>query len=146
MCLTLSSSQRQKKKKKMVATNLKAETMDLMEKRTAMEAEMNAIIDRLCQPGGPGLSGNLLDSEVSFLFLHHLFFFLSKTKKKKKLGIYFSVFALVNISRAFLAQILTSQSCDQNAIVLPVIAYNHSLSSFAYIPVYFFEEFNRTFT
>ncbi|XP_048323584.1 uncharacterized protein LOC107426821 [Ziziphus jujuba] len=47
----------------MVATNLKAKTMDLMEKRTAMEAEMNSIIDRLCQPGGPGLSGNLLDSE-----------------------------------------------------------------------------------
>ncbi|EXB96613.1 hypothetical protein L484_002870 [Morus notabilis] len=47
----------------MVATNLKGETMNLMKKRTAMEAEMNAIIDRLCQPGGPGLSGNLLDSE-----------------------------------------------------------------------------------
>ena len=50
----------------MVGTNVKAETMDLMEKRTAMEAEMNAIIDNLCRPGGPGLSGNLLDSEVSF--------------------------------------------------------------------------------
>ncbi|KAL5547505.1 hypothetical protein UlMin_002736 [Ulmus minor] len=47
----------------MVGTNVKAETMDLMEKRTAMEAEMNAIIDNLCRPGGPGLSGNLLDSE-----------------------------------------------------------------------------------
>jgi hypothetical protein len=52
----------------MVATNLKSETMALMEKRSAMEAEMNAIIDRLCQPGGPGLSGNLTDSEV-FCFL-----------------------------------------------------------------------------
>ncbi|XP_038698477.1 26S proteasome non-ATPase regulatory subunit 9-like [Tripterygium wilfordii] len=47
----------------MVGTNLKAETMSLMEKRTAMEVEMNAIIERLCQPGGPGLSGNLVDSE-----------------------------------------------------------------------------------
>lgn len=28
-----------------------------------MEAEMNSIIDRLCQPGGPGISGNLVDSE-----------------------------------------------------------------------------------
>lgn len=24
---------------------------------------MNSIIDRLCQPGGPGISGNLVDSE-----------------------------------------------------------------------------------
>ncbi|GMN57001.1 hypothetical protein TIFTF001_026112 [Ficus carica] len=47
----------------MVGTNLKGETMNLMDKRTAIEAEMNSIIDRLCQPGGPGLSGNLLDSE-----------------------------------------------------------------------------------
>ncbi|GAB4832692.1 hypothetical protein Ancab_006708 [Ancistrocladus abbreviatus] len=47
----------------MVGTNLKAETMTLTEKRAAVEAEMNSIIERLCQPGGPGLSGNLLDSE-----------------------------------------------------------------------------------
>ncbi|XP_044471116.1 26S proteasome non-ATPase regulatory subunit 9-like isoform X2 [Mangifera indica] len=47
----------------MVGTNLKAETMSLMEKRTAVEAEMNAIIHRLSQPGGPGLSGNLIDAE-----------------------------------------------------------------------------------
>ncbi|XP_051130965.1 uncharacterized protein LOC127251348 [Andrographis paniculata] len=47
----------------MVATNLKAETMKLMEKRSGLEVEMNVIIQRLCQPGGPGLSGNLLDSE-----------------------------------------------------------------------------------
>ncbi|KAL3824632.1 hypothetical protein ACJIZ3_020661 [Penstemon smallii] len=47
----------------MVATNLKAETMNLMEKRTGVEAEMNVIIQRLCLPGGPGLSGNLVDSE-----------------------------------------------------------------------------------
>ncbi|XVE97468.1 hypothetical protein REPUB_Repub03eG0022300 [Reevesia pubescens] len=48
----------------MVGANLKSETMKLMEKRTAMETEMNAIIEQLCQPdGGPGLSGNLVDSE-----------------------------------------------------------------------------------
>lgn len=47
----------------MVGTDLKAETMKLMERRGAIEAEMNAIIQRLCQPGGPGLSGNLVDSE-----------------------------------------------------------------------------------
>ncbi|XWS72634.1 hypothetical protein CRYUN_Cryun02cG0056900 [Craigia yunnanensis] len=34
-----------------------------MEKRSGMEAEMNVIIEQLCQPGGPGLSGNLVDSE-----------------------------------------------------------------------------------
>nr|GLL45371.1 26S proteasome non-ATPase regulatory subunit 9 [Ipomoea trifida] len=47
----------------MVGTNLKAETTKLMELRSAMELEMNAIIESLCGPGGPGLSGNLLDSE-----------------------------------------------------------------------------------
>ncbi|KAL0451533.1 UNVERIFIED_CONTAM: putative 26S proteasome regulatory subunit p27 [Sesamum latifolium] len=57
----------------MVATNLKAETMKLMEKRSGLEAEMNVIIERLCQPGGPGLSGNLLDSEANF----HFFLMLS---------------------------------------------------------------------
>ncbi|KAL1217533.1 hypothetical protein V5N11_004702 [Cardamine amara subsp. amara] len=47
----------------MVGANLKAETMALMDKRTAMETEMNSIVQRLCNPGGPGLSGNLIDSE-----------------------------------------------------------------------------------
>ncbi|KAJ6406941.1 hypothetical protein OIU84_010452 [Salix udensis] len=47
----------------MVGANLKAETMKLMDKRSALETEMNVIIERLCQPGGPGLSGNLVDSE-----------------------------------------------------------------------------------
>ncbi|GLT43696.1 hypothetical protein SLA2020_176290 [Shorea laevis] len=47
----------------MVGANLKAETLKSMEKRSAIEAEMNAIIEHLCQPGGPGLSGNLVDSE-----------------------------------------------------------------------------------
>lgn len=52
----------------MVATNLKEEAISLMDARSKVEAEMNAIIDRLCQPGGPGISGNLVDSEVFFLF------------------------------------------------------------------------------
>ncbi|KAL7586133.1 hypothetical protein Lser_V15G37994 [Lactuca serriola] len=47
----------------MVATDLKSEIKKLMEKRSGLEAEMNVIIERLCQPGGPGLSGNLVDSE-----------------------------------------------------------------------------------
>ncbi|XP_019088475.1 PREDICTED: 26S proteasome non-ATPase regulatory subunit 9-like [Camelina sativa] len=47
----------------MVGANLKAETMALMDKRAAMETEMNSIVQRLCNPGGPGLSGNLIDSE-----------------------------------------------------------------------------------
>ncbi|THU57533.1 hypothetical protein C4D60_Mb03t04520 [Musa balbisiana] len=47
----------------MVATNLKAETISLMDMRASMEAEMNAIIESLCGPGGPGISGNLVDSE-----------------------------------------------------------------------------------
>ncbi|XP_002962940.2 26S proteasome non-ATPase regulatory subunit 9 isoform X1 [Selaginella moellendorffii] len=47
----------------MVGANIKAETMALMEQRTAMEEEMDGIIQRLCRPGGPGLSGNLVDSE-----------------------------------------------------------------------------------
>ncbi|XP_020577682.1 26S proteasome non-ATPase regulatory subunit 9 [Phalaenopsis equestris] len=47
----------------MVAPNLKAETLSLSEKRASMEAEMNAIIAQLSVPGGPGITGNLVDSE-----------------------------------------------------------------------------------
>ncbi|KAK2422296.1 hypothetical protein P8452_52016 [Trifolium repens] len=47
----------------MVGTNVKAETNSLMVKRSALESEMNSIIARLSQPGAPGLSGNLVDSE-----------------------------------------------------------------------------------
>ena len=54
----------------MVGTNVKAETMSLMDKRAAMEIEMNAIIERLSQPGGPGITGNLLDSEVLLLLFY----------------------------------------------------------------------------
>lgn len=51
---------------RMVGTNLKAETMSLMEKRAAVENEMDAIINRLSQPDGPGLSGNLVDAEAFY--------------------------------------------------------------------------------
>ncbi|KAM7477143.1 hypothetical protein LguiB_024386 [Lonicera macranthoides] len=56
----------------MVATNLKEEAMKLMDHRSLLEAEMNSIIDRLSQPGGPGLSGNLwsgskLRCEIGYL-------------------------------------------------------------------------------
>uniref|UniRef100_A0A7N0R9R1 Nas2 N-terminal domain-containing protein n=1 Tax=Kalanchoe fedtschenkoi TaxID=63787 RepID=A0A7N0R9R1_KALFE len=47
----------------MVAMNLKAETFKLMDQRSAIETEMNVIIQRLWHPGGPGLTGNLFDSE-----------------------------------------------------------------------------------
>lgn len=57
----------------MVATNLKAEALKLMDQRSAMEAEMNAIVERLNQPGGPGISGNLINYDVIILF----FFVLS---------------------------------------------------------------------
>ena len=52
----------------MVGTNVKGETVTLMDKRASIEAEMNAIIERLNQPGGPGLSASLVDSQVSLLF------------------------------------------------------------------------------
>ncbi|XP_021857671.1 uncharacterized protein [Spinacia oleracea] len=47
----------------MVGTNLKEATVTQMDQRGAMESEMNAIIQRLCYSGGPGLSANLVDSE-----------------------------------------------------------------------------------
>lgn len=47
----------------MVGTNVKAETMAMIEKRSGIEAEMNAIIERLCVPNGPGISGSLVDAE-----------------------------------------------------------------------------------
>uniref|UniRef100_A0A7N0RJ61 Pentatricopeptide repeat-containing protein n=1 Tax=Kalanchoe fedtschenkoi TaxID=63787 RepID=A0A7N0RJ61_KALFE len=40
----------------MVAMNLKAETFKLMDQRSAIESEMNVIIQRLSHPGGPGLT------------------------------------------------------------------------------------------
>lgn len=76
----------------MVGANLKAQTMKLMEKRSALETEMNVIIERLCQPGGPGLSGNLVDSEAH-KFSSSSFF----------LGFYVSV--AVKICRVFLVLI-----------------------------------------
>lgn len=77
----------------MVGANLKSETMKLMDKRTTMEAEMNAIIEQLCQPGGPGLSGNLVDPEVFSFSLYleiHLFLFTSISF----LGFKFRIFSI----------------------------------------------------
>ncbi|RZC73650.1 hypothetical protein C5167_049130 [Papaver somniferum] len=53
----------------MVAADLKAETMSLIEQRDAIESEMNSIIHRLSQPGGPGISGSLVDSEANIFSL-----------------------------------------------------------------------------
>jgi hypothetical protein len=47
-----------------VAPNVKSETMGLMDRRTALETEMDAIIARLTAPGGPGITGRLVDDEV----------------------------------------------------------------------------------
>ncbi|KAF0911423.1 hypothetical protein E2562_008298 [Oryza meyeriana var. granulata] len=47
----------------MVAPNLKAETMGLMDRRAALEAEMDAIIAALSASGGPGITGGLVDEE-----------------------------------------------------------------------------------
>ncbi len=66
---------RDRKEGEMVGANLKAETMAMMESRTAVEAEMDAIIARLSRPGGAGLQGNLVDSEVHSSQLFFFFFF-----------------------------------------------------------------------
>ncbi len=66
---------RDRKEVEMVGANLKAETMAMMESRTAVEAEMDAIIARLSRPGGAGLQGNLVDSEVHSSQLFFFFFF-----------------------------------------------------------------------
>lgn len=47
----------------MVGTNVKAETLALIDKRSEIETEMNLIIARLCAPGAPGLTGNLVDPQ-----------------------------------------------------------------------------------
>mgnify|MGYP000503496525 FL=1 len=49
----------------MVGTNVKAETLSLMDKRSEIETEINSIVSRLCAPGGPGLTDNLVDAEVN---------------------------------------------------------------------------------
>ena len=51
----------------MVGANVKAETVTMMDKRKAVENEMDAIIARLTRPGGPGLQGNLVDAQVRFV-------------------------------------------------------------------------------
>eukprot|EP00271_Cylindrocystis_brebissonii_P013525 TRINITY_DN33408_c0_g1_i1.p1 TRINITY_DN33408_c0_g1~~TRINITY_DN33408_c0_g1_i1.p1 ORF type:complete len:286 (+),score=86.21 TRINITY_DN33408_c0_g1_i1:152-1009(+) len=47
----------------MVGSNLRAEAISLMDQRAGIEAEIEAIASRLTGPGGPGLTGNLIDSE-----------------------------------------------------------------------------------
>ncbi|XP_006661239.1 26S proteasome non-ATPase regulatory subunit 9 [Oryza brachyantha] len=47
----------------MVAPNVKAETVALMDRRAAVEAEMDAIIAALSAPGGLGITGGLVDAE-----------------------------------------------------------------------------------
>ncbi|KAF7072685.1 hypothetical protein CFC21_077781 [Triticum aestivum] len=47
----------------MVAPNVKAETMRLMDRRSALEAEMDGIIAALSAPGGAGITGSLVDAE-----------------------------------------------------------------------------------
>ncbi|KAJ1289700.1 hypothetical protein BS78_02G184800 [Paspalum vaginatum] len=47
----------------MVAPDVKSETMKLMDQRGSLEAEMDAIIARLTAPGGPGITGGLVDAE-----------------------------------------------------------------------------------
>lgn len=47
----------------MVAPDVKAETMKLMDQRGALEAEMDGIIARLTAAGGPGITGGLVDAE-----------------------------------------------------------------------------------
>lgn len=48
----------------MVAPDVKAETMKLMDQRGGLELEMDAVIARLTAPGGPGITGGLVDAEV----------------------------------------------------------------------------------
>ncbi|KAL2521396.1 26S proteasome non-ATPase regulatory subunit 9 [Forsythia ovata] len=57
----------------MVGTNLKAEIVILMEKRSGIDAEMNVIIQCLCHLEGPGLSAKFLDefSLSSEILSHH---------------------------------------------------------------------------
>ncbi|KAL2612764.1 hypothetical protein R1flu_024456 [Riccia fluitans] len=47
----------------MVGANVKQETLTLMDKKAAIEVEMEAIFSRLLPPNGPGLNGNLMDEE-----------------------------------------------------------------------------------
>lgn len=47
----------------MVGSNLKADAMALMDKRAAMESQIEAIIARLNAPGGPGVKGSLVDKD-----------------------------------------------------------------------------------
>jgi hypothetical protein len=65
--------------------------MAMMESRTAVEAEMDAIIARLSRPGGAGLQGNLVDSEVHS---SQLFFFYSFASSSTPLPTLLLLFSL----------------------------------------------------
>lgn len=47
----------------MVGSNLKAEAKALMDKREAMEVQIEAISSRLTAPGAPGVRGSLIDKD-----------------------------------------------------------------------------------
>ncbi|KAL6221408.1 hypothetical protein ACLB2K_009159 [Fragaria x ananassa] len=84
----------------MVAANLKAETLGLMDKRSALEAEMNAIIERLTQPAALDFPAT---SSTSRDFI-------------ARVGL---------ICRGFLARTLTSQLYEPNDVFLLVMfTYN----------------------
>jgi hypothetical protein len=85
---------RDRKEAEMVGANLKAETMAMMESRTAVEAEMDAIIARLSRPGGAGLQGNLVDSEVHSSQLFFFFFFYSFASSSTPLPTLLLLFSL----------------------------------------------------
>ena len=107
----------------MVATNVKAETMSLMDKRSALEAEMNSIIARLSQPGAPGLSGNLVDSEVASLF-HSLSLSLFSDFNSNL----YSSFTRTSFSRVFPVPISTSPLFEPNDVawqVFKIYSSNH---------------------
>jgi len=63
-CGAAAERDREREREIMVAPDVKAETMKLMDRRGALEAEMDAIIARLTAPGGPGITGGLVDAEV----------------------------------------------------------------------------------
>ena len=58
----------------MVGSNIRSEAMSLMDKRGVMEGEIDTIIARLTGPGGPGVKGSLVDSEVREAWLYEYLF------------------------------------------------------------------------
>lgn len=48
----------------MATVDLKETAKELIDKRTGIEKQINAILARLEGPGGGGVNGNLVDAEV----------------------------------------------------------------------------------